>query len=336
MYYVDRKASRDIQLKQQVARCYDDFCFYNRFDKDARAAFVKERMEDIQEEEFVLPYLPVYLTTACSLNCEKCNNLMPYFHGRASDFSWQKTRESLQRILNSVKELIFCELVGGEPFLCQNMSEILDYVGSQEKIRQIVIVTNGTVIPKEDILEKLKVYHVLVRVSDYGLFGKMSAFVAALDAYGINVRIQQDMKWNDPGGIERRGRSRAELKRQYNMCEFSLKCKYLCEDRLFSCARAASMYHLQRFESEKDILYLSEEVGAQGIIEFYLRDEGDICDYCDLCTPAGREIPAAVQVGSSVEAHSNYTVISNYELEHYKRMTKEYERLLAQRTKGEN
>ena len=147
------------------------------------------------------------------------------------------------------------------------------------------------------------------------------------------ARVLQDMKWNDPGGIEKRGRSREQLKTQYNMCEFSMKCKYLCEDTVFSCARAASLYHLGKFDSRKDMLKITSKTDSDDIREFYLHDEGDICDYCDLFTSDGKEIDAAVQVGAGQYEHSAFTVISNYEFEHYKKMTREYERLLARKDK---
>lgn len=329
MIFVDRTASREIQFHQQIERCYDDFCFYNRFDFEKRESFVKRKMDTIEEDELVIPYLPLYLTTACSLNCEKCNNLMPMFHGKAYDFSWAKTNVALDIVLREVKELIFCELVGGESFLNKDFAEILDYVGNNKKILQIVVITNATVIPKADILERLKKYNVLVRVSDYGLFDRMSEFIAELDKYGINVRIQQDMKWNDPGDVQARGRSVEELKKQYNACEFSLKCKYLCEDKLFSCARAASMYHLGLFDSEKDILCIDNNTTKEEIRAFYLHENGDICDYCDLWTAECKLIPAAKQVGDNKFRHSDYTVISNYELNHYKKITREYEMFLT-------
>ena len=329
MINVDRKANRTDQLHHQIARCFDDYCFYNHFEEDRRIAFINEKMLTIGTDEEVIPYLPVYLTTVCSLNCEKCNNLMPMFHGKAFDFSWGKTRSALDVMLREVKEMIFCELVGGEPFLNKDLAEILDYVGQQKNILQIVIVTNATIIPSQAIIERLKKYNVIVRISDYGLFDRMSRFVAELDRHGINIRVQQDMKWNDPGDISARGRSRDDLKKQYNACEFSLKCKYLCEDRLFTCARAASMYHLGLFDSKKDILQITDTLSKEDIRNFYLQDEGDICDYCNLFTPEGKLIPAAIQVGEEVLRHSEYTIISNYEFNHYKTMTQEYEHILA-------
>ena len=99
---------------------------------------------------------------------------------------------------------------------------------------------------------------------------------------------------------------------------------------MFSCARAASMYYLGLFKSQNDVLHINKDITKDDIRKFYLHDYGEICDYCDLWTFDGKLIPAAEQVGGKIFRHSDYTVISNYELNHYKKMTKEYERLLAQ------
>ena len=85
-------------------------------DMDLRKQFVQERVSAIEENELVIPYLPLYITTKCTLNCEKCNNLMPLFHGRAFDFSWEKTRIALEQILLQVKELIFVNWLEENPF----------------------------------------------------------------------------------------------------------------------------------------------------------------------------------------------------------------------------
>lgn len=332
MVFSNKDASKLLQYNKLIERCYDDYCFYNQMELNLRREYVSKCMADIKEGELVIPYLPLYLTTRCSLNCEKCNNLMPMFQGKAQDFSWKKTKETLEHILLQVKELIFCELVGGEPFLNSEFEEILDFVMNQDKIRQIVVVTNATVIPKDSIIEKLVKSKALVRVSDYGLFDKMSQFVAKLDKAGVNIRIQQDMNWNDPGDIKRRGKTKEEIKKQYNRCEFSIKCKYVCENQLFTCSRAASLYHLGITEAEGDVMTITSETTKEEILDFYLHDYGDVCDFCDLWSDnGGEQIPAAIQAGGKETYHSRYTIISNYELNHFKLSTKEYEKILKER-----
>lgn len=315
--------SRSAQLDAQVKQCLSDYYYHNHMDLDKRNEFIEKEYEKfLQKEQMVLPYLPICLTTNCTLNCDKCNNLMPYFkeEGKCRDFSAAKVEQSLTYILNVVQELIFCELVGGEPFLYKDFERILTFVGSQNKIRQIVIVTNGTIVPNENILQLLKKYNVLVRISDYGLFEKIANLVITLEKYGINVRVLQDMKWNDPGDIKKRNRRDEELYFQYNKCIFSLRCKYLAEDKLYTCARIAGLYMLGKYDGPEDVLEIDDTLSEEKLKTFYLHDNGNGCDYCDLCTiDAGLEIPAAVQRGKTQIKHSEYTIIRNDYLERLKK-----------------
>lgn len=332
MIEIDKSAAREKQFGQLIRRCYDDYCFYNHMDLSRRRQFVEEHSRRAETcEGITVPYLPVYLTTRCSLNCEKCNNLMPLFSAHPVELDNTKTKKSLERILAASREMIFCELVGGEPFVAPDFEEMLDFVSAQDKIRQIVVVTNATVIPGDSVMEKLAASRALVRVSDYGMFEQMSRFIARMDQYGVNVRIQQDMKWNDPGGIAARGRDKALLKEQYNRCDFSMKCKYLCEDKLFTCARAASLYLLGKYSSENDMLSIDDGLTSDILFEFYTRDTGDICDYCDLWSAdAGARIPAAKQADREDFFRSRYTVISNYELNHFKENSRAYEAMVRE------
>lgn len=317
------------QFSKLVSRCYDDYCYYNRMDKEKREQFVDSRELEFIEDGRVIPYLPVYLTTRCTLNCAKCNNLMPLFKESAGDFSFEKTKEALDNILSVVKEIIFLELVGGEPFLNEKFEEMLDYLANEKKIRQIIVVTNATVIPNDNIIKKLSDSKVIVRISDYGMFDVMSRFVSKLDKASVNMRVQQDMKWNDPGDITRRGKTLEEIKIQYNRCEFSMKCKYLCESRLFTCARAASLYKLGILESDQDSIEITNDITWNELLKFYVRDYAEACDYCDLWSENNTGIiPAAEQVGGGKIRHSDYTIISNYELNHFKSSTKKYEQLI--------
>lgn len=315
--------SRKEQIEDQVKQCLSDYYYYNHFDLSKRNEFIDKEYEHYKNKGgMVLPYLPLYLTTRCTLNCDKCNNLMPYFKEKKSncDISFEFFEKSLSRILNCVQELIFCELVGGEPFLYSDLEKILNFVGSQSKIRQIVIVTNGTVIPNENILRLLKKYNVLVRISDYGLFEKIAKLVAELEKYDINVRILQDMKWNDPGDISKRNRTLDERFFQYNKCIFSLRCKYLTGNKLFTCARIASLDMLGIYNGDDDILLIDDTLTEEKLMDFYLNENGSGCDYCDLCTiDSGEEIPAAIQRGDWQIKHSNYTIIRNDHLERLKK-----------------
>lgn len=318
--------TREVQYKKQIKQCLSDYYYHNHYDLKYRDKFIENEYEKLEKNGgMVIPYLPIYLTTKCTLNCDKCNNLMPYLkeNSKNADFSLEKIQKSLTYVLDCVQEITFCELVGGEPFLYRDFNKILEYVGESKKIRQIVVVTNGTICPAESTLELLKKYNVLVRISDYGMFEKMSQLVVILERYGINVRVLQDMRWNDPGDIDGRGKSKEELYFQYNSCIFSLRCKYLCEDKLFTCARIASLYLLGKYTGEEDFLNINSALSEDELYEFYMSDIGNGCDYCDLCSITGAdEIPAALQKGKKQIDHSLYTIIRNDYLDRLKKNQK--------------
>lgn len=60
-------------------------------------------------------------------------------------------------------------LIGGEPFLYKELSEIISYIGEKyrDKISIFSIVTNGTIIPTQEVLGLCQKHNVLVRISDY-------------------------------------------------------------------------------------------------------------------------------------------------------------------------
>lgn len=312
--------SREVIYNQQIKKCLNDYHEYNHFDESERDEFVQNEYEKLKlDGRMVIPYMPVFLTTKCSLNCDKCNNLIPDIKEKRGsfDFSINKVKSSLETILNNVQELTFCEFVGGEPFLFNHLAEMIEYAGNQRKIRQIIIITNGTVIPSEEILCLLHKYNVIVRISDYGLFEKIAKLVAVLEKNDINVKILQDMKWLDSGNIKARGRSDEEIHFQYNRCEMSIRCKCLYEDSLYTCARIAGLAMLNAYNESEDVLNINDTLTEHQLRNFYLHETGHGCDYCDMCAVAGgKMIKAAEQRGKNKLERSQYTIIRNDELEH--------------------
>lgn len=145
----------------------------------------------------------------------------------------------------------------------------------------------------------------------------------------MTTRIYSNMRWTDYGDTSYRKRSRDELSAQYNNCSDSLPCKYIIEDYIFTCTRAASLYYLGAVDTPYDRLRITEQTTKQDILDFYLHEYGDICSYCDHGTNKEQVIPAGIQSGNRKIFHSKYTVISNYELNHYRDEAKLYEQMMG-------
>ena len=309
----DRHSLYDACLLKNIR----DLANQNNWDDEREEKYAQECFEKNDGEQFVIPYLPVMITTRCTLKCEYCNNLMPYFKEKACDSLAEKIMENVEKVTNVAGKILFLEIVGGEPLLHKNLEQILQGIADNDKVEKIVIVTNGTVIPNEAVTNLLKKYNVLIRVSDYGYLERIVRFVRYAEENELNIWVTAS-DWMYPGNLEKREASTYELCKQVEACFFTMQCKYMYEGKIFHCARAASLYALG---------YLGEEEGldVQNLTEKKLRDfylktyYSGACKYCYLFTDKTKTISPGKQMYKE-EFQSEYTVIKREEWIKYQQM----------------
>lgn len=229
---------------------------------------------------FILPRATVCMTTRCTLKCKNCINMIPYYDVW-QDVPYETVIKDIQSLLNVVSEWIFCELIGGEPFLYPDLDKILEFVINQNKIRNVFIITNATIIPKEKIMKMLQNDKIVVRVSNYGNEKKLNAFLSKMSQENVKVDVFYGLKWIVPGDGIKRGKSTQELKNQYAMCDAGILCKTLYRGRLYSCDRSMALHDLKLLDSNFDFMEMSD-ITTQKMINFYNRMWCIACDYCDM------------------------------------------------------
>ena len=246
------------------------------------------------------PRLVCVMTTWCTLKCRDCNNLMacyekPY-HMDPKDLIAQI--ETVTRNIDTLTEL---ELIGGEPFVYPHLGEILDAVLKNKKILFVSLTSNGTVVPKEDILEKLaKTGRVRVELSDYGVeTQKLDEVTAVFDRYGIKYDRNEDLSWVSPGGVESRGKNKVQLAKEYQNC-FSFKyCNTLLKGRIYHCSRGAHLTDLGYMDHPEDSFdiyqFKDRKRFRSELKKYWLMPYTMACDYCD----HGKKI----KVRSGVQVH---------------------------------
>lgn len=285
--YYKRYVDPYIETVRQL--CIDQKVSLEETDKN-----VKKALEAIKDQNKInLARLVVILGTKCSLKCKECNNLIPYFREKR-DFDKKSLIKSLDNFLDKVHILLRCELVGGEPFLSDNLQDILQYLINKKNVCQIEITTNGTIVPKDYLISLLKNSKVKVRISDYGRIVHTDNLINFLDENQINYQILKSGKWISPGGIHKRGRGVEKLKRYYANCSSAYYCKTLFDGKLFSCARSASLSALGYME-EKEYLEINADIIGETIKDFWLMDYSEACDYCDIVSEGKRWVEPAEQ-----------------------------------------
>ncbi len=239
--------------------------------------------------------LVVPLSTKCSLRCKDCSNLMPYFK-QQEDLNIGTILSALKTILQYSVDIMRLEFIGGEPFLAKNLKEALEFAVSEEKIRSVEITTNGTVLPDEDIHDLLRDPQIHLYISDYPVISKQEKLKEYLGNIDVPFTMLNREKWIVPGGIEKRNKDIERLRAEYMSCNAGYICKTLYEDKLFSCARSASLYAL----GKKDIEYLriDHTFSMDDYIDFVCRDISNACDYCDVAAKEKIYTDAAVQLNS--------------------------------------
>ncbi|MGL6105467.1 MAG: radical SAM protein [Fusobacteriaceae bacterium] len=272
--------------------------------------------EKLKNKNYIsIPYIEIVVATKCTLRCKDCANLMQYYDNPyIIDINTIKT--SINRLIESVDNIEKFRILGGEPFLHPDLDEIINLVASSEKIKEVQIPTNGTILPKkESLIKALKHNKVSISISDYGEYStKKKEIVQLGEQHNIKVEVMNMDYWLDYSSIECRSRSKEQLQDQYKQCNH--QCTSLLNGKIFDCPRSAhgmdlgiipknSLEYIDLVDESKSILRIRRE-----IIAMYNEQKKCIqaCNYCNVGT-SPKKIEPAIQLDTN-DKKKNKVLIS--------------------------
>lgn len=280
-YRIDKKMAYSHRVAVPVLEELDKYGILNDIIYKYGVSSKNELVEEMLMGRLsAIPRVPVVLTPKCSLRCKECSNLMWKFE-EFRDLSTVKIIASLEKMIKYFDFLPCVELIGGEPFAAANLKEVLDYLVCQKKVLNVEITTNGTILPKQDLIESLQNEKVIVRISDYSMVVDQNKFILCMEKNNIKFEKLIFEGWCETGGIEKRGRDSKVLIEQYYNCEAGYLCKTLWEDRLYPCARAASLAVIGIYENCPYVDMTNERDLQQRILRFWIAPTCGPCDYCN-------------------------------------------------------
>lgn len=244
-------------------------------------------------------YLEIPITTKCSLKCKHCSNLIPCYK-KQSDYDIKILTKSIKEYLKCINKIVYIRILGGEPFLSDNLSPVLSILQKSNKIQRIEIVTNGTIIPtKKELIQKLKNKKTTVCISQYPIVNNKK-IVSFLKKNKINYRIDKMSYWMNYGNTKKRNKNKKELKKQFKKCNHI--CKSLINGQLHLCPRSSHGTDLGIIKNnEKDYVNLIDKKTTikekqHNIHKLFKKKYIKACNYCDYGTKMSKKIPVAEQI----------------------------------------
>jgi len=205
-----------------------------------------------KRNEVWLDQVDITITIRCTLKCEACCLGIP-FSFDCKDLTIQEVKRDIELFFKNVDGVRNFVLVGGEPLICEHLEEIINLVSNYRKqIGKIKVVTNGTILPKTNILRCLAENNIHVAISDYGaLSRKKDELIQILDKMKIEYTVLSNMTWSDYGDYKETNKlTTKELTNLFRKC--AMPCRTLYDGKLWFCSRECAFVRMGLFKAWDD------------------------------------------------------------------------------------
>lgn len=248
-------------------------------------------------------------STVCNLNCRDCLNFTPYIKKHVTE-DLDRLKRDVDSFFGAVDYIYRFQVTGGEPLLYPALKEFFTYIDENYR-RQIIrleMVTNGTVIPKDDICEFLAAKNIYVFLDDYReclphtaeIHQKIENTFQRFGVKYVNNYVAEWIRLYDEHNLPL-AKNEVELSQLFNVCGNPWSCLWrgkisACNYGLYAakagvcCDDDDEYYDLTNFTPEK----------KKELVEFRLRYNSkgyvNLCRKCHGWTSINtNHCPAAVQ-----------------------------------------
>lgn len=251
---------------------------------------------DVYEKDQIrLDRIEIFLTSRCTLNCEKCISYIPYFK-KKTDTSLEQLKQDADILFQKVDYIYKLKLLGGEGLLYPHLIEYIDYLYDhyKEKIGTIRIGTNGTILPSPDILDMCRRNQVTLDISDYSTAvpdkSRLDEVKALCDKYGISVEIKRTgEQWLDLGFPDNRYNRENEEQIQGHFYGCAMFCRQFAQGKMwFCCTNFAAVCAGLFPENENDYFDFQTDFSKRELLEYEvgysMLGHTTFCNVCGGCS----------------------------------------------------
>ncbi len=175
----------------------------------------RERVDFFVLEEFlsvyyVYKYDKIYFSsisflpsTICNLKCRHCLNFNPFakqFYVR----EWEALVKDVDLFFSCIDRIMIFHISGGEPMLYKHTVDLIEYIDKNygDRIDTLRMITNGTIVPRNEDLIKISKCRVELVVDDYReavprYNAQFNDLTQKLEEFGIRFYINKADNWID-------------------------------------------------------------------------------------------------------------------------------------------
>lgn len=257
------------------------------------------------------------VTCRCNLKCRLCGAYIPYLRNGKRSVTLEYPIEHWQIILKQyfriVSQVNVVAISGGEPLLYANLAAFIRCLKQYENaIGRVQIVTNGTIVPSQDVVEAVMDFgeKIYFNVDNYGT--ELSAATEKMEELFQSKNISYILRnytrdnphcggWVDFGGLTKRIHNTTEQQEQvFAKCANAQKiqfCFLIAGREMWPCDPARRRSYLEDGGNDSEYIDLLDDSLSisqqqEKIRAIYQMRSLSACAYCNgLCEDSVRVIP---------------------------------------------
>lgn len=223
--------------------------------------FELEHKKYFESEKILCHNIDFVITERCSLKCKDCFNLMPLYEN-PQNYRYDYLINILHQVEHIFDEICEFRILGGEPFVTQEVYKVVEYVSKMPNVDYVVIYTNGTIVPDGDWLKRIDKKKVIFRISNYGGISKnYDKVIAKLKESNVcyeELNIIESYWYKVPPICECQ-RTPKEMQDIYEDC-YGRDCLTILKGNLYQCEMLANLHNLRKIAlKEYDYVKLTEK-----------------------------------------------------------------------------
>ena len=277
--------------------CIDtDFCNWCACKRLSGLLFKQCRITqaDDFEDKLVLPVATFVISQKCTLRCLHCGQYMnQYSTTDRINFPLERIKRDIDRIFDAIDVIGYVSVIGGEPFLHPELTEIVDFLYTKTNFGVLGITTNGICSIGDKQLSKLKNSRTRLIFSDYTsslienqrrIFEKNVERVAE---GGINFTVGQPL-WVTPPSLRKLKLPTKTKIAMKSGCNSRNSCKTIQNGFYYPCSTTAAIgsHHLASYPF--DWVEIDKTLSDRELREkIKLLDDRPYYESCDHCGEGG-------------------------------------------------